>query len=229
MALKYKIEYNNVAKIGDKEYKFKPWNTKNEKDYLIAVESETDITDKILFDILIRPCLEEENLILTNNEQKMLIIEIRKKSLGTTFPMRYACSKCGQVNDIDVSFDDIINYTPDNFKDITSENLVFSFGNIVSENLKTKLDNTKTNIDYAFIDFLLHIHSITVDGEVEDTFTFDELVDFVENIPTNIFDEVYKEFQGMKSKLDFELKSKCLVCEEENEVDFEHIPGFLWT
>lgn len=228
MALKYNIEYNNIANIGGKEYKFKPWTTKNEKDYLIAVESETDIDDKMLFDILIKPCLEDSEVMLTTNEQKMLIIEIRKKSLGSTFPMRYACSKCSQVNDIDVNFDDIINYTKDEFKDIEKENMVFSFGNIVSENLKSRLEDTDNNIDYAFIEFLLHIHSITIDGEVEDTFTFDELLDFIENLPTNIFDDVYKEFQSMKSKLDFNLKSFCAVCNEENEIDIDHIPNFLW-
>ena len=116
MALKYKIEYNNTAIIGDKKFKFKPWNTKNEKDYLIAVESEKDIDDKMLFDILIRPCLEDTEVVLSVNEQKMLIIEIRKKSLGTTFPMRYACSSCGQVNDIDISFDSIVKYKQDNYQ-----------------------------------------------------------------------------------------------------------------
>jgi len=229
MALKYKVEYNNTATIGDKEYKFKPWTTKNEKDYLIAVESETKVTDTMLFDLLIKPCLENPDIVLSQNEQKMLIIEIRKKSLGSTFPMRYACTKCKQVNDIDVNFDSIVKYTPDNYKDVEVENMIFKFGDIVSERLRSRLDNQETNIDYAFTEFLLHIQSITIDGEVEDTFSFDELQEFVEEMPTFIFDKVYKEFQGMKSSLEFELKTYCMVCNEENNVEFDHLPNFLWT
>ncbi|MHB8098007.1 MAG: T4 family baseplate hub assembly chaperone [Sulfuricurvum sp.] len=229
MALSYKKTYNNTARIGDKIFKFSPWTTKNEKDYLIAVESETNIDDKLLFDILIRPCLEEQNVVLTTNEQKMLMIEIRKKSLGSTFPMRYTCTQCNQVNDIDVSFDNIITFTPDAFHDVTSEDITFTFGNIASENLKSRLDSVPTNVDYAFTEFLLHIQSIEIEGKVEDTFTFDELKEFIEDIPTTIFDEVYKAFQEMKSKLEFSLKTICLVCGTENEIGFSHLPNFLWT
>lgn len=229
MALKYNVEYKNTARVGSRTFKFKPWTTKNEKDYLIAVESEEEITDDMLFDILIRPCLEDGDIALSINEQKMLIIEIRKKSLGETFPMRYSCRKCKQVNDIDIEFEKIIKFKPDNFKNITVDDLTFVFGNIVSQNLKDKLKDQHTNVDYAFTDFLLHIHSIEVNRTMEDTFTFDELQDFVENLPTYIFDEVYEAFQKMKSSLEFELKTYCMVCNTENDVEFDHIPNFLWT
>jgi hypothetical protein len=228
MALRYARAYDNSCTIGDKKFKFKPWNTKNEKDYLIAVESEEDITDNLLFEILIRPCLEEPDVVLTSNEQKMLMIEIRKKSLGITFPMRYVCKKCKQVNDLDIELDKIIKFTPDKFEDVEIDNLKFKFGNIRSENLKKRLDGLKTNVDYAFTELLLHIQCIEIDGTVEDTFTFDELQEFVEELPTYIFDEVYKKFQSMKSSLNFNLKTFCMVCNTENDIDLEYIPNFLW-
>jgi len=231
--LKYKVQYNNIAKIGSKEYKFKPWNTKNEKDYLIAVESETEITDKKLFDLLIRPCLEDKDVVLSPNEQKMLIIEIRKKSIGATFSMRYACTDCKQVNDIDINFDMMVNFTPDEFKSVTTkdennEDIIFNFGDIASERLRSKLDDTKNSVEYSFTEFLLHIQSIELQGELEDTFTFDELKDFIEELPTFIFDEVFKEFRKMKSTLNFNLKTNCMICNTENNIVFEKIPNFLW-
>lgn len=229
MALKYNIEYNNTAKIGDRTFKFRPWTTKNEKDYLIVVESEEEITDDKLFDILIRPCLEDPDVALTVNEQKMLMIEIRKKSLGETFPMRYICKKCKQVNDLDVEFDKIIKFKPDEFRPVTVGNLKFNFGPIVSKKVKERLEATTSSVEYAFVNFLLHIHSVEIDGRIEDTFTFDELKEFIEDLPTYIFDEVYKEFQSMKSSLEFGLKTYCMICNEENNVEFDHIPNFLWT
>ena len=229
MALKYNVEYNNTAKIGNREFKFRPWTTKNEKDYLIAVEAEEEITDDMLFNILIAPCLEDPDVSLTTNEQKMLMIEIRKKSLGSTFPMRYICRQCKQVNDLDVELDKIIKFKPDNFHDVEVENMVFSFGPIPTQRLRDKLKEQGTNVDYAFTNFLLHIQSIEVNGNIEDSFTYDELTEFVENLPTYIFDEVYKEFQSMKSSLDFELKTYCMICNTENDVEFDHIPNFLWT
>lgn len=229
MALKYERVFNNIAIVGDKKIKFTPWTTRNEKDYLIAVEADEKIDDSKLYDLLIKPCLEDPSLTLSTNEQKMLMIEIRKKSLGSTFPMRYICNNCKQVNDIDVNFDQIIKFQAENFHDIEVENMIFKFGPIATDNLKRRLDEQDTNVDYAFTELILHIQSIEIDGRVEDTFTFDELKEFMEDIPSSIFDKVYKEFQDMKSKLDFELKTYCITCNSENEVEFDHIPNFLWT
>jgi len=229
MALKYKVEYRHIAKIGDRTFKFKPWNTRNEKEYLIAVEAEDEITDDMLFNILIRPCLEEQDVALSINEQKMLMIEIRKKSLGSTFPMRYICNECKNVNDIDVAFENIVKFRPDKFEDVEVDNMIFSFGNIPTQNLRNRLLEQETDIDYSFTEFLLYIRSITIDDEIEDTFTFDELKEFIEDLPTYIFDEVYKKFQDMKSTLEFGLDTYCITCNKENKVEFDHLPNFLWT
>ena len=229
MALIYQKKYNHTAKVGDKEYKFTPWTTLDEKNYLLAVESEETITDTLLFDLLIRPCLEDDDVILSSDEQKMLMIEIRKKSLGTSFPMRYSCKKCKQVNDIDVEFDQIIKYSSPSYHDVEVQDMKFMFGEIASENLKSRLDDQNTNVDYAFTEVLLHIQSIEINGNIEDTFTYDELVQFMEDIPSSIFDKVFEEFQSMKGSLDFELKTFCMVCNTENNVEFDHIPNFLWT
>jgi len=228
MALKYNVGFTNTAKVGLKEIKFKPWTTKNEKDYLIAVESEENITDDMLYNILVRPCLEEPDIILSSNEQKMLMIEIRKKSLGTSFPMRFSCKKCKQVNDIDVSFDKIVKFSPENWHDVQVEDIKFVFGSVVSENLRKKEEECTTNIDKSFINMLIHIKEIHINDEVENTFTFQELKDFVEELPSTIFDTVYKEFLEMKSSLTFEFKTNCMICGDSNDIDFSYLPNFLW-
>lgn len=226
--LKYNSNYDNTAIIGNKKIKFKPWTTKNEKDYLIAVESEENINDSMLFDILVKPCLEDPNIILSTNEQKMLIIEIRKKSIGPTFSMNFSCPKCKQVNDIDIEFDNIIKYKPENFGKVKSNNIEFEFGPIVSENLKKRLEGQENSVEYSFIELLIHIHSITINGTKEENFSFDELNSFMEEIPSNIFDDVFRKFTEMKGSLNFKYKTKCLICNEESDLDFDYIPGFLW-
>ena len=228
MALSYNIGHKNIAKIGDRTFKFRPWTTKDEKDYLIATEAEEDITDIMLFDILIRPCLEEQEVTLSVNEQKMLLIEIRKKSLGGTFPMKYTCGECKKVNDLDVKFDNIISFSPDNFSTVTIDDVTFVFGEIPSENLKARLDGIESNTEFSFVDFCLHIREIEIGGELNDTFTFEELYEFVESLPTHIFNGAFVQFQEMKSTLKFELKTYCLMCNEENIINMDSIPNFLW-
>ena len=229
MALKYNVDYRNIAKIGNKEIKFKPWTTKNEKEYLIAVESEEKVTDDMLFDILAKPCLEDPSIILSSNEQKMLMIEMRKKSLGNSFPMTFTCRKCNNVNDIDVEFDNIVSFEPESWTEVEVEDLKFVFGDIPSENLKNKLKETENKVEKSFIDFLIHIKEIHIDGKVEDVFTFEELKDFIDDIPSYIFDEAFKEFNKMKGHLEFKLATTCMACGASNNIDFEYLPNFLWT
>jgi len=229
MALKYDVQYKHTAIIGGKEIKFRPWNTKDEKDYLIATESKDVVTDEELFELLVRPCLENPNISLTPNEKKLLMIEIRKKSIGPEFPVRYKCIKCKQVNEIQVPFDKVVKYTESNFRSIKKENLVFNFTENMSESLKARRDNEENKIEKAFIDFLIHIKSIEIDGRLEDMFTFDELREFVESLPSYIFDDVFAQFQEMKGSLTFELTTYCAMCNTENKIDFnEGLPGFLW-
>jgi len=230
MALKYNVSYENTAIIGNKKIKFRPWTTKNEKDYLIAVEAEDEITDEMLYNILIKPCIEDsDSIVLTENEQKMLMIEIRKKSLGSSFPMQYTCRKCKNVNDLDVEFDKIVKFQPDDFKEVTHDDISIKFGPIISENLRDKLSQTETRTDYAFMEFLVHINSITINGKEEDTFSFDELKSFIEDMPSSLFDEFFKDFKKMISTLKFELTTYCMMCNEANEIDFDYIPNFLWV
>jgi len=143
--------------------------------------------------------------------------------------MRFSCSQCGQVNDIDVSFDNIIKFTPDEFKEVEVEGIIFKFGPIQSENLKKKLEETDSNVENSFVEFLIHIESITTGGELHDAFTYDELKQYIEDIPTTIFDKVYEEFNKMKSSLEFEYSVDCIICGTKNDIDFENIPNFLWA
>ena len=83
-------------RLGQKVIKFRSWKTKDEKAYLILTESKDEITDEDLYETLILPCLEDKNLYLTNAELQKVIIEIRKKSLGESFEVKFICQneKC---------------------------------------------------------------------------------------------------------------------------------------
>ena len=156
------------------------------------------------------------------------MIEIRKKSLGTTFAMKFTCHSCKQLNDINIAFDNIVNYKESIWEHVKIENLVFTFGEIVSESLKGRIVSAPNRIEKNFIEFLAHIISIEMNGKVENDFSFDELKDFIESLPTSIFDEIYEKYNSMKSSLSLTYSCNCMFCEEENIIDLESIPNFLW-
>jgi len=229
MALVYNVEYKNSTKIGNHTIKFRAWSTKDEKDYLIAKDSLDEINDSMLYDMLVLPCLENKELSLSPIEKKKLIIEIRKVSLGSTFPMKYACKKCKNINDLDVELDDIITYKEPKYSEIKAHGMVFHLTSEVSSNLYKRLEETDNLIDKAFLEFLIHIESIEIDGKLEDDFSFDELYQFMNDLPSSIFDDIFPKFREMKGTLEFSLTTFCMVCNEKNLVDFDHLPNFLWT
>ena len=229
MALVYNNQFKNSTKIGDKEIKFRAWTTKDEKDFLIAKDSLEDIDDNLLYDILVTPCLEDNTISLSPLEKKKLILEIRKVSLGSTFPMKYSCVKCKSVNDLEVDLDDITTFKEPNFGSIEVQDIKFNFSAKVSQNLYKRLEEEKNLINKAFIELLIHIESIVIDGKVEDDFSFDELYEYMESLPSSVFDELYPKFKEMKGYIEFNLKTKCLICNNDNIVDFDHLPNFLWA
>lgn len=228
MGLSYKVEYKNTVVLGDNKIKFRPWTTKEEKDYLIAVESEENITNDMLFNILIRPCLEDGDVMLSSNQQKLLLIEIRKKSLGNTFPMKFHCKECKNINDVDVNFDSIVDYKESNFTDVIVDEFTFVFGEVKSENLKARLEGIESVVEYNFVNLCIHIIGIEIDGEYNDVFSFDELYDYMESLPSHIHKTVSEEFRKMIGSLKFKYKGHCVICNEENILDLEQIPNFLW-
>jgi hypothetical protein len=231
----YEPKYTKFI-LNSKEIFYRPWNTLDEKNYLLLNEDKDNITEEDLYEILIKPCIKNpEKLKLTLNERKILMIEIRKKSLGSTFNMKYNCGKCKKVNEITCSLDSVIKYKKLESKEIlvtdedTGTEYIFKINEPVSSNLLKRLNsNTSSSIDYLFTELLVHIEYIVINSIKNDTFTYDELKDFMDSLPSNMFDKIFSEFQKCKETLRFEVEHYCLMCNNKNTVDLEGIPGFLW-
>jgi len=232
MALKYKAEYEYTSIIGDKEIKFKQWTAKEERKYLKLLEKEeTNITDKVIYDTLIKPCIEDKskNIVLSGIEQKKLLIDIRIKSISEFIEDTHTCKFCEKEYDIKVKIEDIMTYKKANYRTIEIKNMKFNFGPIKTNKEKEKLNINNGLVEYIFQDFLLHIYSIEIDGEVQDKFSKKELIDFIDSLPTMIFDEIFDEYQKMVDDLIIEYKSICPECNKEEIVDYTYIPNFLWA
>lgn len=214
--------------INTKEIYFRPWTTKDEKAYLIAVESGEEISSDFMYENLIKPCLKED-IELSDIEKQLLMIEIRKKSIGSTFSINYTCSSstCNKVNEIEVELDSVVNYKENDYKDVKIDNMIFSFRE-PTKNLKKKLETSNSNVETNFINLLIHIKEIEIDSKLENTFTFEELQEFVESLPSKQFDYLYSEFSKMKGFLEFSFTDNCLFCGSPNRIDLDKIPNFLW-
>jgi hypothetical protein len=231
MALKYTPTEKHIVKIGSKEIEFTPWTTKNEREYLQLLENEKiEVTDKTIYDTLIAPCIKDKNLVLSSDEQKLLMIEIRKESIGKTFKDEHECSNCKEKVEVEFNIDDLIDYRPSKWKPIPVENMVFTLGDIRTNKEKSLLNIDKGIVNYIYTDFMLHIHSIEIDGELNNKFTFKELAEFIDSLPAKIFDEVFEKYQEQIDDLNLIVnKWKCPKCKKTSDIKYETIPGFLWV
>jgi len=229
MALKYEASYDCEAVIGDKKIKFKQWTAKEERKYLMAMENEkTEVTDKLVFDLLILPCIEDKNLVLSVSEQKFLLIEIRKISISESFSDSITCEDCGEVKEVNIKIDDILSYEKAKYEKVPVDKFTFKLGDIRTNKEKDRLNLDKGVINYVFTDFLLHIHSIDIDGDLNDKFSFKELEKFMDSLPTKIFDEVFEKYQTLTDSLELKYEFRCDSCNATETKDYTNIPGFLW-
>lgn len=229
MALKYTPKENLVAKIGDKEIEFTPWTAKNEREYLQLLEKDTPVTDKDIYDTLIAPSIKDKTIVLSSDEQKLLMIEIRKESLGKTFKDTIKCGKCEEEIEQEISIDEVVSYKKSSWEPIVVEDMTFILGDIKTNKAKEKLTADRGVVNYIFTDFMLHVHSIEINGEINDKFTFKELNDFMDSLPAKIFDEVFEKYQEQVDVLKLEHSFICPKCGHSDVISYGNIPGFLWV
>ncbi|MEA3485391.1 MAG: hypothetical protein U9R03_01645, partial [Candidatus Aerophobetes bacterium] len=67
-----------------------------------------------------------------------------------------------------------------------------------------------------------------IDGELQEGFSFKELQEFMDSLPTKIFDEVFEQYQKMTDSLDLKYEFTCPHCKTKETIDYTNIPNFLW-
>jgi hypothetical protein len=224
-----KLENKYVKiKVGEQEIEIKAWRTKDEKAYLIYKE-QADLDEKAVFDILIKPCIKDvEKYNFTSNEEIYIMTKIREISLGTGITLNFTCPHCEKFQDQEISLNDIIKYTPANYHNVKIQDYEFVFTKNNSPKFKERIAAAESIVEAEFVSLVMSISEIKIDKKTYDTFTFTELYDFINDLSTDIFDELYAEYTEMVDSLTMDYEVKCLFCDKVNKGSLERIPGFLW-
>ena len=229
MALKYEIGYDYISKIGDKEIKFRPWTAKEERNYLSLIEKEDEFNDKTIFNTLIKPCIEEKDIVLSASEQKKLLIDIRIESIGETFKDEVKCNFCEEKEEKEINIKELTKYKPSSFCDVEIGDLTFFMGPIENNKEKDVLKIKDGIIEYVFNDFLLHIRKIKIKDEIYDNLTFKEIKSFADSLPTKIFDDLFNKYKDMVDDVELIYSWECPNCAKENTKEYDEIPNLLWV
>lgn len=218
--------YHDIEVNGNK-LKVKAWKTKDEKNYLIAKESG-DFDEDAIFDVLIKPCIKEaEKYNFTDNEKLYIMTKIREFSLGTDIEIAFTCPVCSSYQDIELDLSEIVQYKKESYKDVKINDYLFKFKKSNSSKIKERTKG-KSSVEKDFINMVSSIYEIKINEELYDAFTFDELYEFIENLDTITFNELYSEYFNMVDSISFEYETECLICKAKIKDTLSSIPNFLW-
>ena len=230
MALKYENKYEYVSDLGNKKVRFRQWSAKEERRYLSALENQKEeFTDKTVYDILILPCIEDKSTVLSSSQQKKLLIDIRIESISRYLEDKVECKECKETIIIKEEINKIMKYIPSKFEPVEVKNLKFFIDEVKSNEDKNKLKISDGIINYVFNDFILHIKAIEIDGKLTENIKFKELQEFMDSLPSSIFDEVFDKYKDMVDDLIMDYECICPSCGHKEVIDYTNIPNLLWA
>jgi hypothetical protein len=211
--------------VNGKTVEFRAWKTRDEKEFLIIQESGNKLTDNDIFDVLVKPCLKNKDIQLTDGEKQLVMLEIRKKSFGDSLEVRYECGECGKYNEGKINIDKIVHYKPFSLKPVTKDGITLTFKDTINNNLLKGLEASDLN----YMKFVLHVSSIAKDQQVYKDFTVDEAKEFFDELEAETFDFFFAELQEQVETVDFSSEVKCMFCGEKQEIGLGNLPNlFPW-
>jgi len=229
--LKYQSKEEKFkVKVGSKEINFRKWTTRDQRSYLELLEKQkaVDITDKMIFNTLIKPCIDEKNIVLSTYEQKLLLIEMRKEGIGKTFKDTIKCPQCELETKVELNLDEIIKeFKESNWGVLEKDDIKITFGEVKNNKDKDILVPSKGLIKYVFNDFFLHMQTIEYNGEVHEVKNIKIVDEFFNDMPSITSNYFFEEYEKMTDKLVLEYDVDC-VCGHQHTVNYDRIPGLLW-
>lgn len=214
--------YDYTVKLRDREVKFRKWKVKDKQKFKRALKEKTN--PKLFEEALVFDCLEDPNITLTPEEYKWLMIQIRKESVGPTLHYDFGCLNCTKEYQFDVDFDTVFEPTYKKYESLKANGVEFKMGEIQNQAFyKEEVSKFNDEEERTLFDFLMHVKQLNG----SDTFTFDELFEYVNNMDVDTADQIFTQWEEMKFSLNENKTVKCPHCNNVQKVKFDVMPGFL--
>jgi hypothetical protein len=226
----------------EKKIKFRPFTVKEEKLFLMAMESnDPDSSVNTIKQVLNNCIIDEINLeLLPIFDLEYLFVHLRAKSIGEEVKLRYRCNNQVQKEDkiescnnlVEMNFN-LLEIQPTKNEKHTNrieiENnlgVVFKYPNF--ETLQKYGNNSNDEIESILkliIDCIDYIYDADQIYYAKDSSEL-ELREFIESLQTNQLEKI-KVFFDTMPKLQKTLNFKCNKCNYEEEINLEGIQNFF--
>lgn len=210
-------ENSKKIKVGNKHITIRKWKGKDKKLFKEEILKE-NINFKDVLNTLVYNCIEED-VVLSADEFRYVLIKIREFSLGSEFEFEFYCEECDETFNKKLTIDEIIRYTYEDVKEIKVNDITLKLGNIKNKDIYLEKISGE---DGEMHDFLLRVEKINDN----DSFTYNELIDFFDELDIQTIEEIIEIWNNSKFTLDDinEVECKCGKC---TKYKFDELPGFL--
>lgn len=230
--------YEITLPISNKKIKFRPFTVKEQRNLLMAMESdETESIQQSVFDILNNCCLTENINIdkLPIIDTEYFFINLRSKSVGEVIDAKYRCNnvvdgiECKNIMEAKIDLTQIKVEKNDNIKNEISLNdkivvkLKYPEFSFVKSALKYDDVNVLTfNIIAQSIEHIFDGEQYYYSNEVEQ----EELVEFVESLNQEQFSKIEDFFNNLP-KMRQTIEMTCGKCQFKHNIVVEGLENFF--
>lgn len=226
-------EFETTVPSTKQPIKFRPFLVKEEKVLFMALQGNnpkemTNAVKNILSTCILTDGFDVTKLALFDVEY--LFLKLRGKSVGESveLKLRHSKGECKHVSDVEVNLDDIEVSFPDNYQDkiqLTEEVGIQlkQPGVNQADSLQSIEDSNYDSILSLIADCVVCIYD---HNNVYDTFTKQEIIDFLENLSQQQFAKV-QDFFSNSPKLSHDISWQCKECGETETITVEGLANFF--
>jgi hypothetical protein len=224
--------YETVLPGTRQKVKFKPFTTGQIKS-LLTIEDVNPMSVEDGLDKMISECLvgnEIDIYDLYAQDRFFLLMEIRKKSKGSTYKFQWICPKCNSQSLQTVSLDNLKINQPKKLSDTLklSSDISVVLQNITRRAQKNAMIMAQESIDRgeraSVINTNLNVYAlslksiITPEGEI-DNLTIDDAMDFIYNCPSLFTDRIKEWFDENDFGVELKITAVCPHCQNKEEAE----------
>ncbi len=231
------IKYTMVIPSLQKTVEFTPYNVKQEKNLMIAAESENIAQMNMQIQSLIAEYVDLGDISvndLPTFDIELIFLNLRCRSVGEGVKISVNCESCDKSNDIPLKLNKV-SMSNDTYKNDANKTILLDKDSGIGVTLRYPTLDSTTNVstDVSDVDNTINvvaecIETIFTADEVFDckTESSKEVVNFVESLNSNQFAKISEFFNDMPAvKLD--IAFKCSSCNEQNEQEVRGLPSFF--
>lgn len=211
--------YDFSTNIRNKEVKYRKWKVKDKKKFLAYKDDRILLKEALVYD-----CLEDKKIALSEEEFKYMLIHIREASLSNRVKYVFPCSVCNEEFEYITDLIEIMKPVYKDYGLIEYKGHSFIMDSIINRSFYEQFVLEAVSFEAAqLIDFMLHIKSYNDN----DAFTFEELNDIINELDIEVFENIFKQWDDMRFKVDNTHIVKCPHCGFEELYEFDDLPEFF--